>query len=221
MTKHTFSVEPRTIVGRKVKQLRKTGLVPAGIFGKTITSQNIQLKSKDFLKLIKTIGESSLIYLQVKGDNTEKPVLVRELTSDPVSGELLHVSFNQVSLKEKVAATVSIEITGESPAERDKLGILVQQLDQVDIEALPTDIPEGFTVDATILAEVNSTITVGDLVVDKSKITITTDSESIIAKIEPLAAEEVVEEAPAADAETTSTSEATSEASTETPESSS
>jgi len=221
MTKHTFSVEPRTIVGRKVKQLRKTGLVPAGIFGKTITSQNIQLKSKDFLKLIKTIGESSLIYLQVKGDNTEKPVLVRELTSDPVSDELLHVSFNQVSLKEKVAATVSIEITGESPAERDKLGILVQQLDQVDIEALPTDIPEGFTIDATILAEVNSTITVGDLVVDKSKITITTDSESIIAKIEPLAAEEVVEEAPAADAETASSSEATTEASTETPESSS
>lgn len=218
MTKHTFSVEPRTIVGRKVKQLRKTGLVPAGIFGKTVSSQNIQLKSKDFLKLIKNIGESSLIYLQVKGDNAEKPVLVRELTSDPVTGELLHISFNQVSLKEKVTATVSVEITGESPAERDKLGILVQQLDQVEIEALPTDIPEGFTVDANMLAEVNSAITVGDLVVDKSKITITTDPESIIAKIEPLAAEEVVEEAPAASEEAAESTEASTETSTETTE---
>lgn len=215
MTKHTFPVEPRLVTGRKVKQLRKTGIVPAGVFGKTIESVNVQLDSKLFLKLRKIIGESALLYLQIKGDSAERPVLVREVTVHPVTGELLHVSFNQVSLKEKVTANVSITTTGESPAERDKLGILVQQLDEVEIEALPTDIPEGFTVDISVLTEVDTSIAVKDLVVDTSKITITTDPESIIAKIEPLAAEEVKEEVvatdavPAADTETKSEEPAT------------
>ncbi len=198
MNKHIFSVEPRTITGRKVKNLRAQGLVPASIFGKNVPSQNIQVDAKNFKKLLQDVGESALIYLSLA--KTELPVLVREIVVHPVTGQILHVSFNQVNLKEKVSASVPLILEGESPADRDKLGILVQQLDAIEVEALPTDIPEGLTVDISVLSEVSAAIYVKDLAVDSSKLTITSDPESIIAKIEPLAAEEVVE-APVADAE--------------------
>ncbi len=197
MTKHTFATEPRTVVGRKVKTLRSKGLVPASIYGKSSSSLNIQLPAKAFTKLRQQIGESALIYLTVTGSTDEHPVIVREVVSHPVTSQLLHVSFNEVSLKEKVTAPVAIKLEGEAPAETEKLGIMVQQLDEVELEALPTDIPEALIVDVSILTSVDQAITVADLKVDTSKLTIKTEPESVIVKIEPLAAEEV-EEAPAA-----------------------
>lgn len=211
MTKHTYSVEPRQVTGRKVKSLRKQGIVPGSIFGKNVESKNIQFNAKSFTKLRDAVGESSLLYL-VTPDKTEHPVIVRDVEVHPVTGQMLHVSFNQVSLREKVSAPVTIKLEGESPADRDKLGILVQQLDEVEVEALPTDIPEAFIVDVSILTEVDQSVTVGDLKVDASKISIQTDPETVIVKVEPLAAEET-EAAPAEAAE--GEAEATSEASTE------
>lgn len=197
MTKHTFPVEPRQMTGRKVKSLRKQGVVPGSIFGKNLESKNIQLNEKAFSKLRSTVGESALLYL-VTPDKSEHPVIVRDVASHPVTGQLQHVSFNQVSLREKVTAPVTIKLEGESPADRDKLGILVQQLDEVEVEALPTDIPEAFIVDVSVLTEVDQTVTVADLKVDTSKIAIQTDPETVIVKVEPLAAEETQEAAPEA-----------------------
>lgn len=193
MIKHTLAVQPRTTTGRQVKRLRAQGTTPANIFGKKIPSVAIQLNTKTFSKLRREVGESTLLYMQVEGEKDERPVLVRDIVFHPVSQEILHISFNQVNLKEKVTAPVAITLTGESPAEREKLGILVQQLDEVEVEALPTDIPEGFQVDISGLAEVGASIAVKDLSIDASKITIKTDPEAVLVKIEPLAAEEKVE----------------------------
>src|SRR3989344_4022830 len=98
MTKHTFKVTTRTTVGRAVKKLRSQGITPANIFGKQLESLSIQFSTKDFLKLRRQIGESSLIYMQVDGEKTDRPVIVREVTVHPVTSHLLHVAFNQVSL---------------------------------------------------------------------------------------------------------------------------
>lgn len=193
MIKHTFKVQTRITTGRSVKKLRLEGLVPANVFGKKIASLIVQMNSKEFEKLRRSVGESTLLYLQVEGEKEERPVLVRELVYHPVSHQLLHVSFNQVNLKEKVTAPVAILLEGVSPAETEKLGILVQQLDEVEIEALPADMPEGLKVDVSILTEVGAAIAVKDLSVDASKITIKTDPNAILVKIEPLAAEEKVE----------------------------
>ena len=197
-TKHTLKADPRTIKGRKVKQLRSSGLVPANVFGKQLASINIQVSSKDFAKIYTEVGESTLIYLQVEGEKEARPVLVRDVAHHPVSGLVLHVDFNQVNLKEKVEAPVAVKLIGESPAEQEKLGILVQQLDEIDLEALPTDMPESLEVSIENLKEVNDTILVKDIQVDSAKITIKSDPEAIVAKIEALAKEEVVE-APAAE----------------------
>jgi len=191
-TKHTLKAEARKIKGRKVKQLRQNGLVPANVFGKQLASINIQIVSKDFNKIFAEAGESALIYLEVAGEKDARPVLVREVAHHPVSGLVLHVDFNQVNLKEKVVAPVQIELVGESPAEQEKLGILVQQLHEIELEALPTDMPEKLEVSIIELKAVGDTILVKDIKI-ASSVTIKSDPEAIVAKIEALAKEEVVE----------------------------
>jgi large subunit ribosomal protein L25 len=217
--KHSLSVQPRTVIGRKVKQLRHAGLVPANVFGKNAESANIQMPVKDFSNAYAEVGESTLLYLSVDGEKEARPVLVREVTRHPVTSEILHIDFNQVSLKEKVTAPVKIELTGEAPAEKEKLGILVQQLDEVELEALPTEMPEHLEVSVEKLIAVDDAILVKDLPLDYSRITIKSDPEAIIVKIEPLPAEEPVEEVPVEGeaAESAATGEAEGETSEEKP----
>lgn len=190
-TKHTLKIQPRKVIGRKVKTLRAKGLVPANVFGHGIKSANLQISAKDFTKAYREVGESTLLYLQEE-EKDDRPVLVKAVTVHPVTSQILHVDFHQVNLKEKVAAPVVIKLTGESLAEKDKLGILVQQLHEVEVEALPTDMPEHLEVDISGLVAVGDAIHVKDLKAD-SKVEVKTDPEAIIVKIEPQAKEEVAE----------------------------
>ncbi len=194
MSKHTLQAKKRDLLGRSTKQLRQQGLVPAGVYGNGFTSANLQVNAKEFLSVYHQVGESSLLYLQTP-DEPDRPVLVSEVVFNPVSGDLVHVGFHQVNLKEKVTAPVAVKIVGEAQAEKDKLGIMVQQLDEIEIEALPTDMPEGITVDVSSLSEVGSQILVSDLTLDP-KLSIKTPQDSIIVKIADLAKEEVKEVTP-------------------------
>ena len=195
MTKHTLKADARKILGRKVNSLRKLGLVPAVVYGKKTKTVNLQIDAKVFGKLHSQVGESALVYLQIEGEKDERPVLVRQVTLHPVSDAVLHVDFHQVDLHEKVSASVPVKIVGEAPAEKEKLGILVQQLHEIEVEALPTDMPESFEVEASGLVEVNQAILVKD-VKTSVKVKVLTDPEQIIAKIEHMAKEEVKEEVP-------------------------
>lgn len=208
MSKHTFKADIRTITGSKVKSLRKQGLVPAVVYGKKAKTANLQISARDFAKLHSQAGESTLVYLTVKGEKEDRPVLIRSVVLHAVNEQILHVDFHQVDLKEKVTANVPVKVVGESPAEKDKLGILVQQLDEVEVEALPTDMPESFELDASVLAEVNQAIFVKDIKVS-DKVKIITDPEQIIAKIEHMAKEEVKEEVVKAEGEPATVDQAT------------
>ncbi|KKU64574.1 MAG: 50S ribosomal protein L25 [Candidatus Amesbacteria bacterium GW2011_GWA1_47_16] len=197
--KHTLNAKQREIAGRAVKKLRAGGIVPANLFGKNTPSVNLQLDAKTFAKLYNQVGESALIYLQIDKEKTDRPVFVKDVLRHPVTGQLLHVGFYQVDLKQKVTAPVPVLLEGEALAESEKLGIMIQQLDEVEVEALPTDMPENIKIDVTGLKVVNDSITVGDLKLDSSKFKVLTDPASVIVKIEELAAEEPVE-APAQEA---------------------
>ncbi|MEK7163670.1 MAG: 50S ribosomal protein L25 [Patescibacteria group bacterium] len=195
MIKHTLKADLRKILGRKVKSLRKQGLIPAVVYGKKTKTVNLQIEAKVFGKLHSQVGESALVYLQIEGEKEERPVLIRQVTLHAVSDTILHVDFHQVDLHEKVTASVPIKMVGESPAEKEKLGILVQQLREIEVEALPTDMPESFEIDASVLVEVNQAIVVRDVKVS-AKVKVLTDPEQIVAKIEHMAKEEVKEEVP-------------------------
>lgn len=217
MTKHTLPTQPRTQIGRKVKLLRRQGLIPASVFGKGVKSENIQVSAKDFHQAYKQVGESSLLYLETSGSPQPKPVFISEITRDPLSSLVLHVSFHQVDLKAKITAPVKLELVGESLAVKDGLGVLVQQQGEVELEALPTDMPDHLDVDISVLSAVGDSIHLSDLKLG-SKLELKSDPETIIVKIEPHAKEEVVAppapvegEAPAVEGETPKT-EPTSEA---------
>ena len=189
MTKLTLIVEPRKIFGRKVKKLRKEGKVPANIYGKKVKSTAVLVDLKEFEKVFKDAGETSLVYLQE--GKKERAVLVRNIQKSPVVEDILHVDFQEVNLKEKVVAKVPVEVVGESPVEKRGEGTVVQQLDEVEVSALPTDLPEKFEVDVSILKEVDQAIYLKDLKVTRG-VEISDDLEKIVVKVEPLRTEEEV-----------------------------
>lgn len=191
-----LTVEKRDITGRRVNTLRRQGILPANVFGKGIKSFTVQLPLADFKKVYQEAGETGLIELTLGTD--KHPVLVSNMHVDPVSGMPLHVDFHEVNLKEKVTATVPVEITGESPIEKTGEGTVVQQLQEIEVEALPTDLPDSFTVDVSNLTAVDQAIYVKDLVYDREKVEIQVDPESIVVAVaEPQKEEELPVEAPA------------------------
>lgn len=188
-TKLKLNATKRILFGRKIKKLRKEGLIPANVFGKKVKSEGISVNAKEFKEVFNKAGETQII------DLNGKSVLVSNIQIDPVTSDYLHIDFRQVDLTEKITAKVPVEIVGESPAEKQKIGTVVQQLSEIEVEALPADLPEKIEVDSSVLTEVDQTIYVKDLKIDK-KVIVKTDLESIIVKVEPPTKEEVVEVAP-------------------------
>ncbi len=196
-----LKAEPRQAVGKHVKQLRREGYVPAVVYGKNKEADLLQIEAKALHKVINEAGTHQLIALQV---GAKKPLmtLARDIQRDSIKRSFLHVDFYAVNMNEKVAAEVPLVFVGTSPAVRDLGGVLVHGLNEVEIECLPSDLVASIEVNIDGLAEYNDMIMVTDLKVP-STITILTDSESMVAKVEaPVTAESLAElEAPAAEPE--------------------
>lgn len=186
----TLTAQKRDVIGRKVKTLRREGILPANIYGKKIKSHAVSVPLKEFLHIYEKAGETGLVDLKV--DSEVRPVLITNVQLHPMSDMPLHADFRQVDLKEKVTATVPIELIGESPAEKSGIGILVQQLSEVEVEALPTNLPEKLVIDVSKLENIDDAVTVAQIAVDREKVALQVENEQIVAKIEPLAKEEVV-----------------------------
>lgn len=192
MDKYVLKAEKRKLTGRKVKSLRQEGILPANVFGKKIKSASIQMGADEFQKVYRQVGETGLLNLRLTGEKEDRPVLVANIQKEPVSDAFLHVDFHQVDLKEKVEARVPVELSGESPAEKQGIGTVVLYLDEIEVEALPTDLPEKFAVDVSGLAEVDQAIYVKDLPIDKKRVELKTEPDSILVKVEPPQKEEAV-----------------------------
>ena len=189
MDKLSLKADVRKITGRKVSKLRLEGVLPANIFGKKVKSQAIAVKLDDFLAVYKKAGETSLINLEVGKE--DKAVLVANVQVSPITDKPIHVDFHQVDLKEKVTADVPIEMTGESPAEKMSVGTVVQYIDEIEVEALPTDLPDKLVVDISKLTEVDQAIYVKDLDLDIKKVEVKVGADEIVFKVEPPQKEEV------------------------------
>jgi large subunit ribosomal protein L25 len=197
-----LTVEKRKITGRKTKTLRREGILPANIYGKKEKSLSVQLEAKSFLPVFKEVGETGLIELKVADEKEARPVLIHNVQFHPVDETPLHVDFYQVDLKEKVTTKIPVELIGESSAVKDKIGILIQPLSEVEVEALPADLPEKIEVNISGLKAINDAVVVADVKL-LEVIKVLTEGKEVLAKIEPLAKEEEVvapppaEEAPA------------------------
>lgn len=191
MEQTPLAAQKRTVLGRKVKTLRREGLIPAHVFGHKIKTIHVQVNASDFSKVFEKVGETGIIGLSVDGE--KRPVLVRNLQTHPVSDKLLHIDFYQVNLTEKVKVDVPIEVVGESPAVEKKIGLLLTPVSEIEIEALPTDIPEKIEVNVAKLEDVGDEIKVKDLVLDQAKIKIFADPELVLAQIGELVTREMEE----------------------------
>jgi large subunit ribosomal protein L25 len=171
-------------------------MIPAVVYGARVENTSISVPSVAFEKVLKVAGESSTIVLEIEGDGkTQKvDVLIHDLQVDPVKGFPIHVDFLAVDMNKTIQVTVPLEFTGTAQAEKDSLGVLVKVLHEVEIEALPKDLPHAITVDVTSLSSLGSQIHVKELTTP-SGVTLITDGEEVVALIAAVK-EEVEESAP-------------------------
>ncbi|MDP2735660.1 MAG: 50S ribosomal protein L25 [bacterium] len=179
----------REVLGKKVQGLRGQGLVPAVLYGPALQPSVLSVARKEFDAVLKEAGESSLVSLEVGKEKT--PVLIRGVQRHPISGEPIHVDFYQPRLDEKIKIMVPVSLEGEAPAQKELEGTLIQNVHEVEVAALPQDLPHEIVVDVSGLKTFEDRILVENLLVD-SKVEIVSEKDWIVAQVVP--AENVEEE---------------------------
>ncbi len=192
-TRIELAVELREVLGKKVKRLRHDGITPANIYGRGIDSMAVQVPTRELAQTIRVAGRNTLLQVHVHGERRARPVFVHHVQRDPIKDYLLHVDFYQVSLKEKIHIDVPVVVVGEAPAVGVYHGILLQNLNAVTVECLPTDVPSQIEVDVSGLEEIDDAIHVTDLDISPD-VTLLVDPEMVVAKVAPPRIEEEVEE---------------------------
>lgn len=175
----------------KLVAVRSNGMVPAVVYGAKVDNTSISVPSIDFIKVWKSAGESSPIVLSLEGKNID--VLIHEVQVDPIKGFPKHVDFLAVDMNKPVEVSVPLEFTGVAPAEKLGLGGLVKVIHEVEISALPKDIPAHISVDISTLETLENQIHVSDIVLPKG-VTMISDADEVVALVAP--AKEEVESAP-------------------------
>lgn len=154
-------VEKRTVVGKQVKKLRKAGIIPANVFGQNMPSESIQVDEKLLTKVMYEAGMTHVIYLILEKESI--PVLCVGANKHSLTDHLLHVDFKKVNLREQVEADVPVVMSGENELVKAGEADVILVADTVRVEALPTKIPEEFSIDVSQLKEIGVGITVGQL----------------------------------------------------------
>ncbi|OGY63377.1 MAG: hypothetical protein A3I89_01730 [Candidatus Harrisonbacteria bacterium RIFCSPLOWO2_02_FULL_41_11] len=175
-----LAVQKRDILGRKTQHLRKKGLVPAELYGRGLENLHLSLFAKEFKKVFKEAGENTIVNVVVGGER--HPVLIQEISYHPVSDEIESVDFYQVRMDEKLKVKVPLEFIGTAPAVKEKNGILVKAMQEVEVEALPADIPREFKISLSNLTEIGQSIYVKDLDAPV-KVKILVSSETVLATV--------------------------------------
>lgn len=187
-----------------LSQLRSQGFIPAVVYGPKTDNLHIQIKKAEALKIYDQAGESSLITLDIDGQD-QRQVIIKDLAQTKVKDQLIHMDFFQVDMAEKVTTEVELNFIGEAPAVKQLGGVVVKNFDAVEIECLPKDLTSELDVDLSVLTDFDTHITFADLKLpkgvalsDKHEM-----NEIIVAVEEPRAV--AVENAAAEEAVTTET----------------
>lgn len=176
----TLAVEKRELTGKGVDSLREKGGIPAVMYGFNTESSNITVNAKEFDKIWKEAGESSMITL--KTPDGEKDSLIQDVDTHPVTGEIRHVDFYIVDASKPVEVEIPLEFIGVSPAVKNLGGILIKVLHELEISVLPKNIPHQIDVNIEGLTDLDSHIKAGDLKLPEGA-TLITSPDEIVASI--------------------------------------
>ncbi len=178
----TLQAEHRTITGKAVRHLRREGVLPANLTGHHMEPLAIQVKTLDVTKMLKAHGRTTVIRLSITPESEPRTVMIGHVQRDPVSAAIEHIDFLLVAMTEKMHARIALRTIGAAPAVTSNVGVLLQLVNQVEVEALPDDLPQSIDVDISELKNVDDTIFVRDLKVS-SQVTLHGDPDEPIIKI--------------------------------------
>lgn len=188
-----LAVKSRTVVGKKVRALRRDGFVPAELYGHGIKNLHLAVAAKDLQKALKDAGTTTVITLVL--ETGKKSALIHDVVRNYLSGEIEHADFYEVRMDEKITAKVLIEFTGEAPAVKTYAAVINKSMSEIEVEAFPQDLPHNFTVDLSTLDELNKSIYVRDIAIPKN-VKVLVDLETAVATATPPVKEEEVVAAP-------------------------
>ncbi len=192
MEKIELQAQKREAIGKALNSLRKDGFLPSVIYGHNFEAVPIQIKYIDFEKVFKKAGESTLVNLKIGGK--DESTIIKDVQKDPVSDKIIHADFYKVSLTEKIKANVPVVFVGESEAVKDG-GILVKTVNELEVEALPQDLPHEFQIDISSLKKIGDHILIRDIAVS-GRVKIEANPEDMVALIQEPREEKIEEVAP-------------------------
>jgi len=192
--KTVLAATVRTVFGKKNKNLRKEGLLPANIYGTNFPSQAISVNYIEFKRMFRMVGETGIVYIKTEKD--EIPTLITSIQRDPLEGLVLHADFRKVDLTKKIEAVVPLTFVGVAPA-ANAGGVVLTQTDKVTVEALPQDIPNHIEIDLSVLKEIGAEIKVSDIPVHAGY-TIKTEGSKVLVSVAAHKEESVIAETTAA-----------------------
>jgi large subunit ribosomal protein L25 len=198
MEKLKLKANNREILGKKTRFLRRQGVTPTHLFGDGIQSRALQCDTPTLQKMIAHAGMTRIIALDVEGDKKPHSVFIREIQTEPRSGDLLHVDFYQVKMTEKIKFDVPIVLIGEAPAMKEKGRTVAHSLTELSVECLPDDLPPRIEVDISVLEDTEQAILVKDIVLGPG-VTVLDDPEQMVVKVSEV--KEEVEEVPVVEEE--------------------
>jgi len=198
----TLSLETRTIMGKQVKKLRKDGIVPVHLYGPSISPRFLQCSTPNLLKVLVQAGSNTPVFVTLPDSGEEHLAFVREVQWDPLRGTLLHADLLQTEVSQRISADVPILLEGESQAAREAGATVGQVLRTLSVEALPLDMPGDLRVDVSVLTDDSNVLRAGDIGLP-GNVTLLTDPEEMVARIELPARAGETEEAEEAGSEAT------------------
>ncbi len=185
----TLKVKIRKDTGKKVKNLREKGVIPGVLYGPKTKNASVEIDPKDFEKIYREAGESSLISLEIEGKKL--PVLIHDIQRDPVTDRFTHVDFFQPALDVEIVAKVPLVFEGSPPAVKELGGTFIKNLSELEIKALPQNLPHEIKVDISGLNTFEDNILVKDLKLPEG-VKVMKEKDLILAFVAPL--EKVEEE---------------------------
>jgi large subunit ribosomal protein L25 len=189
MEEVVLKAEDRKVIGKQIRALRRSGLLPAVLYGPHIQPIAISLNHREASRILPRVSSSQLIQIEVGGERF--PVLVREKQRHPITGSLLHIDFQAVSMTEKLRAMVRIELTGDAPAVKNYNGVLLTGQEEIEVECLPGDLIDRIIVDLSVLTDIGNAIHVSDLPVP-STIHVLTELDELVVQVTAPAVEEKI-----------------------------
>jgi large subunit ribosomal protein L25 len=172
--------ELRHVLGKKTKSLRETGVIPAELYGHGTENLHLGVKRSAFLKVLREAGESSIVNLAVEGK--KYPVMIHDVVRDPVSDEIIAIDFYKVRMDERIKVKVQLHFVGEAPAVKDKGGVLMKAVHELEVEALPAKLPHAIEVDLKTIADIGASIRAKDLSLGEG-VKVLVNPETVIATV--------------------------------------